>query len=198
EHTDPPTRVVAALAGTRLLLVLDNCEHLIAAAAALVDQALGGCPAVRIVATSREPLGITGETLWPVEPLALPPPGATAAEAMEYASVRLLVDRAAAVRPGFVVDARNVAAVVTVCRALDGMPLAIELAAARLRAMSPEQVAARLGDRFRLLTGGSRTALPRHQTLRAVVDWSWDLLDDAERALWRRLVVFAGGATLEA
>jgi predicted ATPase/DNA-binding SARP family transcriptional activator len=199
EHTvDPVTRVVTALAGKRLLLVLDNCEHLIAAAAALVDQVLGGCPAVRIVATSREPLGITGETLWPVEPLALPPPGAAAAEAMECASVRLLVDRAAAVRPGFAVDARNVAAVVAICRALDGMPLAIELAAARLRAMSPEQVAARLGDRFRLLTGGSRTALPRHQTLRAVVDWSWDLLDDAERALWRRLVVFAGGATLEA
>ncbi len=198
EHTDPTTRVVTALAGKRLLLVLDNCEHLIAAAAALVDQVLGGCPAVRIVATSREPLGITGETLWPVEPLALPPPDATAAEAMGYASVRLLVDRAAAVRPGFAVDARNVTGVVAICRALDGMPLAIELAAARLRAMSPEQVAARLGDRFRLLTGGSRTALPRHQTLRAVVDWSWDLLDDAERALWRRLVVFAGGATLEA
>jgi predicted ATPase/DNA-binding SARP family transcriptional activator len=198
EHTDLTTRVVTALAGKRLLLVLDNCEHLIAAAAALVDQVLGGCPAVRIVATSREPLGITGETLWPVEPLALPPPHAGAEEAMGYASVRLLVDRAAAVRPGFAVDGRNVAAVVAICRALDGMPLAIELAAARLRAMSPEQVAARLGDRFRLLTGGSRTALPRHQTLRAVVDWSWDLLDDAERALWRRLVVFAGGATLEA
>jgi DNA-binding SARP family transcriptional activator len=104
EHTDPVTRVVTALAGKRLLLVLDNCEHLIAAAAALVDQVLGGCPAVRIVATSREPLGITGETLWPVEPLALPPPDATADEAMGYASVRLLVDRAAAVRPGFTVD----------------------------------------------------------------------------------------------
>jgi predicted ATPase/DNA-binding SARP family transcriptional activator len=200
EPADPTARIVSALAGKRLLLVLDNCEHLIGAAAALVDQVLGGCPAVRIVATSREPLGITGETLWPVEPLALPPADtATAADtAMGYASVRLLVDRAAAVRPGFAVDAHNVAAVVAICRALDGMPLAIELAAARLRAMSPEQVAARLGDRFRLLTGGSRTALPRHQTLRAVVDWSWDLLDDAERALWRRLAVFTGGATLEA
>jgi predicted ATPase/DNA-binding SARP family transcriptional activator len=198
EANDPLTRLVAALADKRMLLVLDNCEHLLQPSAAVVDRLLGECPRIRVLTTSREPLGITGENLWPVEPLAMPSEGATAPEAAGYSSVRLLTDRAAAVRPGFVVDEHNVAAVVRICRALDGMPLAIELAAARLRAMSPEQVASRLTDRFRLLTGGSRTALPRHQTLRAVVDWSWDLLDEAERRLIRRLAVFAGGATLEA
>src|SRR6266536_695430 len=167
-------------------------------AAGLAGRILGDCPGVRILATSREPLGIMGETLWPVPPLALPPAGADTPAALGYASVQLLAERAAAVRPGFAVDAGNVAAVVQTCRALDGMPLAIELAAARLRSMTPEQVAARLDDRFRLLTGGNRTALPRHRTLQAVVDWSWDLLDGAEQALWRRLAVFAGGATAEA
>ncbi len=195
---DPLDRLVAALAGKQALLVLDNCEQVIGAAAKVADRILGHCPGVRIIATSREPLAITGEMLWPVGPLSLPPPDADAAAATGYASVRLLADRALAVRPDFRVTDRNVAAVAQICRALDGIPLAIELAAARLRAMAPEEVAARLDNRFRLLTAGSRTALPRHRTLRAVVDWSWELLGEAERALCRRLSIFAGGATLEA
>jgi predicted ATPase/DNA-binding SARP family transcriptional activator len=204
EQADALARLLAALARQRTLLVLDNCEHLVAAAAALTDRVLAACPQVRIMATSREPLNITGEALWTVGPLTLPPdPAATSFSAErtvvhDSASVRLLTQRARAVVPGFEVTQDNAPAVATICRALDGMPLAIELAAARLRTMAPEQVAARLGDRFQLLTGGSRTAVPRHQTLRAVVDWSWDLLDDAERALWRRFSVFTGGATLEA
>ena len=203
-------RLLAALAGQRALLVLDNCEHLVAAAADLAHRVLAACPRVRIMATSREPLNITGEALWTVGPLTLPPdPAATPLPAEravvpapapieEFASVRLLTQRARAVVPGFEVTEDNAPAVATICRSLDGMPLAIELAAARLRTMAPAQMAARLGDRFQLLTSGSRTAVPRHQTLRAVVDWSWDLLDDAEQALWRRFSVFTGGATLEA
>ena len=183
---DPVQRLVGALARRRALLIFDNCEHVIGEAARLADRLLGECPQLRILATSREPLGITGESLWPVEPLP------------EESAIRLLADRAAAVRPGFAVGEHNRDPVVRICRALDGMPLAIELAAARLRTMTPDQVAARLDDRFRLLTSGSRTALPRHQTLRAVVDWSWDLLAEPERALLRRLAVFAGGATLDA
>jgi predicted ATPase len=204
EQADALGRLLAALAGRRTLLVLDNCEHLVAAAAALADRVLAACPQVRIMATSREPLNITGEALCTVGPLTLPPdPAATSFSAEravlhDSASVRLLTQRARAVVPGFEVTPDNAPAVVTICRALDGMPLAIELAAARLRTMAPDQVAARLGDRFGLLSSGSRTAMPRHQTLRAVVDWSWDLLDDAERALWRRFSVFTGGATLEA
>jgi len=201
---DELSRLLSALTGKRALLVLDNCEHLIAAAAALADRVLAACPQVVIMATSREPLNITGEALWTVGPLTLPPdPAATSlsterAVVQDFASVRLLTQRARAVVPSFAVTEDNAPAVATICRALDGMPLAIELAAARLRTMAPEQIAGRLGDRFQLLSSGSRTAMPRHQTLRAVVDWSWDLLDDAERALWRRFSVFAGGATLEA
>ncbi|SEG12468.1 Predicted ATPase [Thermomonospora echinospora] len=198
ETADPLDRLSAALGGKRLLVLLDNCEHLLDAAARLAARLLADCPGVRVLATSREPLGITGETLWPVEPLPLPPPHAAPDEAVGYPAVRLFADRAAAVRPGFTVSADNVARIVRICRALDGMPLAIELAAARLRSLTTDQLAARLDDRFRLLTAGSRVALPRHKTLRAVVEWSWELLDDAERALWRRLAVFAGGATVEA
>jgi len=198
EAAEPMDRLAAALSTRPLLLVLDNCEHLIGSAAALADRLLGECPRLRILTTSREPLGITGETLWPVDPLALPPADADPRHALTFPAVRLLVDRAVAVRPDFTVDDTTAATMVHVCRALDGMPLAIELAAARLRTMSLDQLATRLDDRFRLLTGGSRMALPRHQTLRAVVDWSWDLLDDGERMLLRRLSVFAGGATLEA
>jgi predicted ATPase/DNA-binding SARP family transcriptional activator len=195
--TDPLERVRRALADKRLLLVLDNCEHLIDSAAQLADAALGASPELRILATSREPLGVAGESLWPVPPLGLPPADVEAAAAPSYPAMRLFLDRATAVRPDFALDHRNVEAVAQVCRRLDGMPLAIELAAARLRSLTAEQVAERLDDRFALLTGGSRTALPRHQTLRAVVDWSWDLLDEPERVLLRRLSVFVGGATLE-
>ncbi|MBE1487635.1 AfsR/SARP family transcriptional regulator [Plantactinospora soyae] len=198
EVADPVGRLVSAIASRRVVLLLDNCEHVLDAAAALAERLLGACPQLRVLATSREPLGITGETLCPVESLPLPPPTADPATAMAYPAVRLLADRAGAARPDFAVDTDTVAPVIQICRSLDGMPLAIELAAARLRTMTPAQVAARLDDRFRLLTGGSRTALPRHQTLRAVFDWSWEPLDDAERALWRRLAVFTGGATLDA
>ena len=201
EQPDPLQRLAAALAGKRLLLVLDNCEHLVEAAAALADQLLAHCPDLRILGTSRQALGITGEVLWPVQPLAVPPgqaAGADAVDALRYPAVRLLRDRGAAVLPGFDVDERNVADVVRICRALDGIPLAIELAAARLRILSAAQVAQRLDDRFALLSGGSRTAMPRHQTLRGVVAWSWDLLDEPERVLLRRLSVLAGGASLGA
>ena len=226
EQADALGRLLDALARQQALLVLDNCEHLVAAAATLADRVLAACPRVRILATSREPLNITGEALWTVGPLTLPPdpavtpsfyaerrgpgvtlpPGSAAGPTgngetgriQDFASVRLLAQRAGAVRPGFEVSEGNAAAVARICRALDGMPLAIELAAARLRTMAPEQVATRLADRFQLLTGGGRTTVPRHQTLRAVVDWSWDLLDEDERAVWRRFAVFTGGATLEA
>ncbi|MEU5882304.1 BTAD domain-containing putative transcriptional regulator [Spirillospora sp. NPDC047279] len=197
ESADPLGRLAAALATKRMVLVLDNCEHLLDATAQLAARLLADCPGVRILASSREPLGIIGETLWPVDPLELPPPEAGAVEALAYPAVRLLADRAAAVSRGFAVTDRNVASIAQICRALDGMPLAIELAAARLRSMTPAQVAARLNDRFGLLAGGNRAALPRHQTLRAVVEWSWDLLDEAERAMWSRLAVFSGGATAE-
>ncbi|MFB7264492.1 BTAD domain-containing putative transcriptional regulator [Streptomyces nojiriensis] len=193
---DPLDRLTAALRTRTALLVLDNCEHLIEAAAATADRLLGACPGLRILATSREPLGLTGEALWPVRPLDLPPEGADAAQALSYAAVRLLNDRAAA-RSGFAVTEENAPAVTRICRALDGMPLAVELAAARLRTMSAEQLAARLDDRFRLLTGGARTAPRQHRTLRAVVDWSWELLTEAERVLLRRLAAFPGGATVE-
>lgn len=194
---DPLDRLTAALRTRTALLVLDNCEHLVEAAAATADRLLGACPGLRILATGREPLGLTGEALWPVRPLDLPPEGADAAQAMTYAAVRLLNDRAAAARSGFAVTEENAPAVTRICRALDGMPLAVELAAARLRTMSAEQLAARLDDRFRLLTGGARTAPRQHRTLRAVVDWSWELLTEAERVLLRRLAAFPGGATVE-
>jgi predicted ATPase/DNA-binding SARP family transcriptional activator len=188
---DTMSRLVEVLSAGDTTLVLDNCEHLIDAVARLADDLLGRCPRLRVLATSREPLGILGEALCPVPPLELPQPG-TAPELSP--AVRLFMDRAAAVRPGFVLTGE----VVEICRRLDGLPLAIELATARLRSLTIEQVAARLDDRFRLLTGGSRTALPRHRTLRAVVDWSWDLLDDAERRLTEQLAVFSAGATPEA
>jgi predicted ATPase/DNA-binding SARP family transcriptional activator len=192
--TDATDQLVAALRGRRGLLVLDNCEHVIDAVTTLADRLLGECPRLRILATSREPLGILGEALWPVEPLALAAEGADVAEAMASPAVRLFVDRAAAARPSGEVTGP---AVIQICRALDGMPLAIELAAARMRSMSAEQLASRLDDRFRLLKG-NRAALPRHQTLRAVIDWSWDLLTDEERTVLRRLAVFSRGATAEA
>ncbi|TDV56535.1 putative ATPase [Actinophytocola oryzae] len=191
-------RVIAAVRDREALLVLDNCEHVIEAAAAFAHRLLGECRRLRILATSREPLSITGEALWPVVPLALPSGDADASEIESSPAVRLLRDRAGAVRKDLAGDAGTLSTMLRVCRALDGMPLAIELAAARLRTMSIDQLANRLDDRFRLLTGGSRTALPRHRTLRAVVDWSWELLSDAERTVLRRLSAFSGGASLEA
>ena len=189
-----------ALRPARLLLVLDNCEHLVAACARLADDLLGACPRLTLLATSREALGIAGETAWPVPPLGLPgsgslPPLEAAARAE---AVALFVDRARAVRPDFALTARTAPAVARICARLDGLPLAVELAAARVRVLPVEQLLARLEDRFRLLTGGSRTALARQQTLRAAVDWSYDLLTADERALFARLSVFAGGCTLEA
>ncbi|WP_308168306.1 BTAD domain-containing putative transcriptional regulator [Nonomuraea sp. NEAU-A123] len=196
ESGPPADRLVAALADRPVLVILDNCEHVIAGAAGLAHWLLAACPALRILATSREALGITGEVLFPVGQLAVPGPDATLAEALACPAVRLFADRAAAVRHGFVVDAATIGAVRRICAALDGLPLAIELAAARLRSFTLEEVDARLADRFRLLSRGERTAAPRHQTLRAVVDWSWGLLDAHEQALARRLTVFASGATL--
>ncbi|MBP2324870.1 putative ATPase/DNA-binding SARP family transcriptional activator [Kibdelosporangium banguiense] len=195
---EPTDRVIAAVRDREALLILDNCEHVIEAAAKFAHQVLGECRRLRILATSREPLGITGEALWQVVPLALPAENAAPAEIESSAAVQLLRDRAGAVRKDLVADVRTLSTMARVCRALDGMPLAIELAAARLRTMTLDQLADRLDDRFRLLTGGSRTALPRHRTLRAMVDWSWELLTDAERMVLRRLSVFAGGASLEA
>jgi len=195
---EPTDRVVAAVRERELLLILDNCEHVIESAAAFAHRVLGECRRLRILATSREPLGITGEALWPVAPLVLPADGAGSGEINSAPAVRLLLDRAGAVRNDLSTDAHTLSTMARICRALDGMPLAIELAAARLRTMSLDQLAGRLDDRFRLLTGGSRTALPRHRTLRAMVDWSWELLTDAERTVLRRLSVFSGGASLEA
>ncbi|WP_440087037.1 BTAD domain-containing putative transcriptional regulator [Streptosporangium sp. LJ11] len=194
---DPFGRLVAELEGRRMLLVADNCEHLLDEVARLVHRLLAACPELRVLATGREALGITGESLCPVSPLALPGPAAGPEEALGHAAVRLFADRVAAVRPGFVVDAGNVGTVSRICAALDGLPLAIELAAARLRSLTVEEAADRLDDRFRLLSRGDRTAVPRHRTLRAMIEWSWDLLDARERLLARRLTVFAGGATLE-
>ncbi|MET7281656.1 BTAD domain-containing putative transcriptional regulator [Kribbella sp. NPDC005582] len=194
-EVDPTDRFIAAFREREALLILDNCEHVIDSAARFAERVLGQCPRLRILATSREPLGITGEALWRVVPLALP---ATDADAESSPAVQLLRDRASAVRMDLGTDAHTLATMARVCRALDGMPLAIELAAARLRTMSLDQLADRLDDVFRLLTGGSRTALPRQRTLRAVIDWSWQLLSDDERMVLRRLSVFAGGASLAA
>ena len=193
---DAVARLITALASRRLVLVLDNCEHVIDSAAGLAEILLGECPGLRVLATSREPLGIGGETLFPVPPLARPDDSGTdPAAAAGFASVALFTDRAAAARPGFALNASTVGAIVQIVQRLDGLPLAIELAAARLRSLPLDDIAARLSDRFRLLTGGSRTALPRHRTLRAVVEWSWDLLQPDERRLVERLAVFPAGVT---
>ncbi len=223
----------------RLLLVLDNCEHLLAAAASLAETLLLGCPELRILATSRQPLGLHGEVAWRVPSLSLPLQGSGVRDQVsgssstsnstsnsnpnpirsdpsdwsdlsdpsdanhqlstpqECESVRLFVERARAANPCFTPGENNALAIATICRRLDGIPLALEMAAARLRALSVEQVAEQLDDRFGLLTTGSSTALPRHQTLRATLDWSWELLSDPERALLRRLSVFSGPFTLE-
>ncbi|MFF7638433.1 ATP-binding protein [Kitasatospora sp. NPDC008050] len=191
-------RLTEVLADDDLVLVLDNCEHLVEAVAALAETLLGRCPRLRVLATSREALRIDGEILHPVLPLELPESGSTPAQARACAAVRLFHDRAVAVCPGFEAAGEALAAAIEICHRLDGLPLAIELAAARLRTLPVEVVAARLDDRFRLLTRGSRTALPRHQTLRAAVAWSWDLLHADERALLERLSVVPGSFTEDA
>jgi len=192
--------LIDALRPKTLLLVLDNCEHLLAACADLAAALLRTCPKVRILATSREGLGVPGETLWRVPSLSLPDVShlPTSEDLVLYEAVRLFVDRAVAATPEFAVTSANAPAVAQVCHQLDGIPLAIELAAARVKVLAVEQIATRLDDRFRLLTGGSRMVLPRHQTLRAAIDWSYNMLSEAERVLLRRLSVFAGGWTLEA
>jgi predicted ATPase/DNA-binding CsgD family transcriptional regulator len=210
EETDRPTAatLVDALRGRQILLILDTCEHLVDRIAELVRDLIAGCPQLRLLATSREPLRVRGETVWRVPPLSLPTgAGFTAglpaddavladdtalAAIAEHEAVRLFVDRAAAVRPGFTLTRENCAQVVQLCRTLDGVPLAIELAAARIRALSVDQIAARIDDRFRLLASGDRTAPARQQTLQAAVDWSFELLTADEQVLLRRLAVFAG------
>ncbi len=184
----------------RLLLVLDNCEHLVQACAEFVKCLLEAGTGVTILASSREFLNVSGERIYPLAPLAAPASATTmrADTIAAFPAVQLLVDRATAAQPAFRITADNAAAVAEVCRRLDGIPLALELAAARLRSMPIERIAQRLSDRFRLLTGGDRTALPRQQTLRALIDWSHDLLEVPEATLFRRLAVFVGGFTLEA
>ncbi len=188
-----------------LLLVLDNCEHLLSACASLVGDLLQHCGRLRILATSRQSLGIIGELVWSVPSLSVPDrrPASTeekdaVSALMAYEGVQLFVARAGLVRPAFRLTSQNAAAVGQICRQLDGIPLALELAAARLKALSVEQVASRLEEGFSLLTGGSRTALPRQQTLKAALDWSYHLLTEPERTLLRRLYIFAGGWTLDA
>jgi predicted ATPase/DNA-binding SARP family transcriptional activator/Tfp pilus assembly protein PilF len=197
----PPIAVLRdALRPRSMLLVLDNCEHLLAACAELVEVLLRACPNVRVLATSRQGLGITGEQTYPVPPLSVPDPDRLppVERLLQYEAVQLFVDRAGLSQPTFRLTEANAPWVAQVCHRLDGIPLAIELAAARVKALPVEQIAERLDDRFRLLTAGSPTALPRHQTLRALIDWSYDLLSEPERVLLARLSVFAGGWTLEA
>jgi predicted ATPase/class 3 adenylate cyclase len=182
-----------------LLLILDNCEHLVEASAALAASLLGSCPRLKILASTREALGVAGETTYQVPSLTLPADHKLSPDAlMQSEAVCLFVARAQATQPGFELAGHNLQAVAKICQRLDGIPLALELAARRVRLFSVEQIAARLDDRFRLLTGGSRTALPRQQTLRALIDWSYDLLDELEKAAFRQLSVFAGGWTFEA
>jgi predicted ATPase/class 3 adenylate cyclase len=183
----------------QVLLVVDNCEHLIDTCAQLIEDLLQSCPNMKIIASSREALGISGELVYRVPSLSVPrDASATPLELARSESVQLFVERAAAANPRFTLSEHNAPAIAQITRRLDGIPLALELAAARLTVFSPEQIAARLGDRFRLLTGGSRTALPRQQTLRALIDWSYDLLTEPECRLFRKFSVFAGGCTFEA
>ncbi|HEY1915495.1 MAG TPA: BTAD domain-containing putative transcriptional regulator [Streptosporangiaceae bacterium] len=190
--------VTARLDDSETLLILDNCEHVIDAAADLIAALLPRCPRLRVLATSQTRLGVPGEASWPVPPLTLPAPGsANPQAAAEAESVRLFRDRAALARPGFELTKGNAAAVSDICRRLDGIPLAIELAAARVSALTTAQLSARLDNRFRLLTGGNRAGLPRHRTLEAAIEWSHDLLSEAERVCLRRMAVFAGGCTID-
>ena len=187
-----------ALRPRRTLLLLDNCEHLLDACARLVDPLLRACPHLTVLATSREALGVAGEGPYRVPSLGLPDPGRVppAAALARYEAVRLFAERAAVARPGFAVTDRNAPAVAQVCARLDGIPLALELAAARMRVLPVGDLLDLLEDRFRLLTGGSRTALPRQQTLAATVDWSYALLTAPERAHFQRLAVGRAPAPL--
>lgn len=184
----------------QMLIVLDNCEHLVSASAQVVNALLNAAPKLKIMASSREALGVKGEASYPVPSLSLPDLKHLPEfdQLSQYEAVRLFIDRALLVAPHFVVDKDNAPHIAQICYRLDGIPLAIELAVARIKMLSVEQISTRLGDRFRLLTGGARTALPRQQTLRALIDWSYDILTENERLLLRRLSVFAGGWTLEA
>jgi predicted ATPase len=195
-----PADLAAAIGTGELLLVLDNCEHLVRSCAEVTDGLLRACPELRILATSREPLGVPGEVTWRVPSLSFPPGPLTvvAEEADRFEAVRLFAERARQARPLFTLTPENAAAVTEICARLNGIPLAIELAAARARVFSPAQIAAGLDNRFRLLAGGARTAVPRQQTLEASVAWSYELLTGAEQAMLRQLSVFAGGFTLEA
>ncbi|MGW0804872.1 BTAD domain-containing putative transcriptional regulator [Nonomuraea sp. NPDC002799] len=194
---DPAGQLAGALRSRRMLLVLDNCEHLVEQVAELAELLLRACPGLRILATSREPLAVHGEVLWSVPPLGVPA-GADLTTMAGSDAVRLFVTRAAASARGFTLDAGNAQAVAQLCRRLDGIPLALELAATRVRALGVRGVVARLDDRFRLLASGQRGAPARQQTLTAVIDWSWDLLSEDERCVLRRLAVHADGCTLEA
>ncbi len=188
------------LRGRHLLLVVDNCEHVIEDCAGLVDTILRACPGVMLLATSRERLRVSGETVWRVASLAVPEPRALIdlRELAQYEAVGLFLDRAQLAAPGFEINAENASAIAQLCRRLDGIPLAIELAAARAGSMSPDQILNRLQNRFELLTGGNRAGPARHRTLQAAIDWSHDLLRDDERRLFRRLSVFAGSFSLDA
>lgn len=199
-YRDSTEFLIGHLKDKGLLLAIDNCEHLVDACAALAERLLRSCPRITIVATSREPLGVSGETSWKVPSLSMPDPywGPGTRSLGAYAAVKLFVDRALRVRPDFQLTDDNAPAIAQICRRLDGIPLAIELAAARVKVMAPDEIAARLDDRFRLLTGGRRSSVPRQRTLGATVDWSFHLLTERERTLLRRLAVFAGGCSLEA
>ena len=192
--------LVEHLSGQHLLLVVDNCEHVIEDCASLVDTVLRSCPGITLLATSREPLRVTGEMVWRVAPLEVPDPAVRMdlQELAECEAVGLFIDRAQLAAPGFQMSADNAPALAEICRQLDGIPLAIELAAARVGLMSPNQIASRLEDRFGFLTGGSRTGPARHRTLHAALDWSHDLLNEQERTLFRRMSVFAGSFSVEA
>ena len=196
EEQDRPliATLAEALRARRLLLVLDTCEHIVDACAELVQQLLASCPSLRVIATSREPLRVRGETVWRVPPLSVPTglDPLSLADLARHEALQLFAERASAARSGFALGSENAEAVARLCLTLDGMPLAIELAAARVRALSVEQIASRLDDRFRLLASGDRTAPARQQTLRAAVDWSYELLSEPEQILLRRLSVFAG------
>lgn len=197
---DALATLIEHLKSRRALIVFDNCEHLVNECASLADSLLHSCPTVTIIATSREPLGVDGETAWRVPSLSVPDQtGPMLVDALtQYEAVRLFIDRATKSRHNFRITNENAPAVAQICHRLDGIPLAIELAAARVRVLSPEQISEGLADRFHLLTGGARTAMPRQQTLQASVEWSYELLSEKERLLLQRLSVFSGGFTLDA